>query len=56
LAWEPIKDNESLLYYTNKFLEEYNNRNRWNREYTPKQKIEEYFNCKIEIPKAILLD
>lgn len=56
LAWDDITDNESLLYYTNNFLEEYNNRNRFKRDYTPKQKIEEFFNQKIELPKAIILD
>lgn len=56
LAWEDITGNESLLYYTDLFLEEFNNKVRWKKDYTPKQKVEEYFGCKIEIPKAILLD
>ena len=56
LAWEPIKDNETLLYYTNQFLKEYNNQTRWNRDYTPVQKLEDYFKCKIEVPNAIILD
>lgn len=56
LAWDDIVDNDSLLYYTNKFLEEFNNKKRWKCDYTPIEKLEEYFGCNIEIPKAIILD
>lgn len=56
LAWDDIVDNGSLLYYTNNFLNNFNNKKRWQCDYTPLEKLEEYFGVKIEIPKAIILD
>ena len=56
LAWDDIIDNESLLYYVEKFLNVYNNRNRFKCDYTPVGKIEKYFNCKIKVPKPVILE
>ncbi len=56
LGWDDIIDNDSLLFYTNKFLKEFNNKKRWKCNYTPIEKLEEYFGNKIEIPEAIILD
>ena len=56
LGWDDIVDNDSLCYYVDKFLEEYNNRKRWKCDYTPIEKCEEYFGCKIKIPKVVILD
>lgn len=56
LGWDDIVDNDTLCLYVDKFLEEYNNRNRWECDYTPLGKCEEYFGCKINIPKVVILD
>lgn len=56
LAWDDIVDNDSLLYYTDKFLNWFNNKKRWKCDYTPIEKLESYFGSKIIIPKTIILD
>lgn len=56
LAWDEIVDQESLLYYTDAFLSWFNNKIRFKKDYTPVGKIERYFNCKVTIPKAVILD
>lgn len=55
LAWEDITDNESLIYYVSKFMKEYNSRKRFKRDYSPLEKVEEYFNCKVELPEVVIL-
>lgn len=55
LAWEDITDNESLIYYVSKFMKEYNNKKRFKRDYSPVEKIESYFNCKVELPEVVIL-
>ena len=56
LAWDDITDNHSLCMYVEKFLNEYNNRKRWKQNYTPVEKIEKYFGCKIKLPKVVILE
>lgn len=56
LAWDDIVDNKTLCEYVDKYLNEYNNRKRWKRDFSPVEKIEEYFNCKIEVPKVVILE
>ncbi len=56
LAWEDITDNNSLLFYVNSYLNDYNNTVIKKRGYSPIEKIKEYFDISsLEIPKAIIL-
>lgn len=56
LAWEDIIDNDSLLYYVNKYMNTYNKTIIKNRGYSPLEKIQQYYNItSLNIPKAIIL-
>lgn len=56
LGWDDITNNDSLLYYSDKFLNWFNNKIRYKKDYSPIQKLEQYFNTKIETPKAVILE
>ena len=55
LAWFDIVDNDTLIYYVDRYMTWFNNKKRWNKDYSPLQKAEDYFGCKINLPKPIIL-
>lgn len=56
LGWEDIVNNETLLFYVNKYIKLYNKSIIKRREYSPLCKISEYYKISFNnIPKAIIL-
>ncbi|MBQ3142320.1 MAG: transposase [Bacilli bacterium] len=56
LAWEDIYDNNSLIEKTTDFINTFINKNRFNCDYTPLEKIKSYYSLKnIILPKPIIL-
>lgn len=56
LAWEDIIDNKSLIYYTSNYINEFINKKRYNCDYTPLEKIKQFYSLKnVVLPKPILL-
>lgn len=56
LAWEDITDNETLLFYVNNYMNEYNHSVIKLRGYSPLEKIKEFYNeFSLSVPKAIIL-
>lgn len=56
LAWDDITDNKTLIECTTKFIKEFNNKKRFKKDYSPIEKISEYFDIsKIKFPEPIIL-
>ena len=56
LAWDDIVDNESLIYYTTKYIEKYNNSIIKKRGYSPIEKLKEAYEIdKIKFPKPQII-
>lgn len=57
LAWDDIFDNKTLLENTSNFINEFNNRKRYKKDFTPVEKIKEFYNIDtLILPDVIILD
>lgn len=55
LGWDDITNNETLLKYVNKYMNEYNHSIIKIRGYSPLEKIKNFYNISLNVPKAIVL-
>lgn len=56
LGWEDITNNETLLKYVNKYMNEYNRSVIKTRGYSPVEKIKKFYeNYSLNVPKAVIL-